>query len=459
MRAAGARRLHLATTRSPPPLHPSVRNASTTVPRQHHPLPDNNHRDDRPRFTALPRLLTSNGLDAASGKMLDTVLDVVTVTVLGMSTTQLGLLNALSTISFLLLAVPLGSVVDARGATRVLPVVLTSKVAILAAMTALLIGGALHPVVLMALVTALGVLTVAAENAQVSAVPLIEPDHGRIATAVASLSAADRVAGVVIPGATGLLLAAVGASRMLTVATVLAVLALVAALGLRRSQQRQSAESDEQARGAEEAGAPAARSSMLAGFHELASDRLLLASVILTTAGNRGLAIGDPVEAVLVLRRLGLGAAYWGALGTVGAVSGLVAAAVAPRIVRAVEARRIFAVGAMAQAFVATLPLASLLLPGAGAVLMIVFSALWSVTLTVTNIAAGSHLATAVDPAVLGRTAAASRTLTMGSVPLAALLGGWLGDAVGLAAPLVVWPGLTLAAALGFVLLTRGQIE
>lgn len=429
------------------------------MPRQNHPLPDHNHHADRPRPTVLPRLLTSNGLDAASGKMLDTVLDVVTVTVLGMSTTQLGLLNALGTISFLLLAVPLGSVADARGATRVLPVVLTGKVAILAATMSLLIAGALHPVVLMALVTALGVLTVAAENAQVSAVPLIEPDHGRIATAVASLSAADRVAGVVIPGATGLLLAAVGASRMLSVATVLAVLALVAVLGLRRSQQSHPAESEEQAPGDHEADAPATRSSMLSGFHELTSDRLLLASVILTTAGNMGLAIGDSVEAVLVLRRLELGAAYWGALGTVGAVSGLVAAAVAPRIVRAVEARRIFAAGAIVQALVAALPLASLLLPGAGTVLMLVFSALWSVTLTVTNIAAGSYLATAVDSAVLGRTAAASRTLTMGSVPVASFLGGWLGDAAGLAAPLVVWPALTLAAALGFVVLTRRGAE
>ncbi|WP_335338928.1 MFS transporter [Actinomyces radicidentis] len=417
-------------------------------------MPDNNHPDHRPRSTALPRLLTSNGLDAASGTMLDTVLDVVTVTVLGMSTTQLGLLNALGTISFLLLAVPLGSVVDAHGATRVLPVVLTGKVAILAATTALLTTGTLQPAALMVLVTALGVLTAAAENAQVSAVPLIEPDHGRIATAVASLSAADRVAGVVIPGATGLLLAAVGANRMLSVATVLAVLALVAALGLRRSQQRQPEDSEKHVPDDDEADAPATRSSMFSGFHELTSDRLLLASVILTTAGNMGLAIGDSVEAVLVLRRLELGAAYWGGLGTVGAVSGLVAAAVAPRIVRAVEARRIFAVGAMVQAFVAALPLASLLLPGAGAVLMIVFSALWSVTLTVTNIAAGSYLATAVDPAVLGRTAAASRTLTMGSVPVAAFLGGWLGDVVGLAAPLIVWPGLTLAAAIGFVALT-----
>lgn len=391
--------------------------------------------------------------------MLDTVLDVVTVTVLGMSTTQLGLLNALGTISFLLLAVPLGSVVDARGATRVLPTVLTGKVAILAATTALLTTGTLQPAALMVLVTALGVLTAAAENAQVSAVPLIEPDQGRIATAVASLSAADRLAGVVMPGATGLLLAAAGASRILTAATVLAVMALAAALGLRRSQQRHPGEHGERVPGDDATGAPAARSSMPAGFHELVSDRLLLAAVILTTAGNMGLAIGDSVEAVLVLRRLGLGAAYWGALATVGAISGLGAAAVAPRIVRAVEARRIFAAGAIVQALVAALPLVSLLLHGAGAALMLVFSALWSATLTVTNIAAGSYLATAVDPSVLGRTSAASRTLTMGSVPVAAFLGGWLGDAAGLAAPLVVWPGLTLAAAIGFVILTRCRPE
>ena len=73
---------------------------------------------DRP-FSRLPRLLVSNGLDAGVGRILDTVTDVVAVTTLGMTTTQLGLLNALGSISFLLLAVPLGALVDARGATRV----------------------------------------------------------------------------------------------------------------------------------------------------------------------------------------------------------------------------------------------------------------------------------------------------------------------------------------------------
>lgn len=436
------------------------------------------------RSSRLPRLLVSNGLDAGAGRILDTVTDVVAVTTLGMTTTQLGLLNALGSISFLLLAVPLGALVDARGATRVLPVALAGKLALVAATAGLLITGHLTVSALMVLVTALGLLSVATENAQVSAVPQVAASRERIASAVASLSAADRVAGVVVPGATGLLLAAVGAGPLLVAAAVIAAAALLAALGLSRGWKgvvgaagESMASDDDSLEAALSTGAqqevepgakpasPAAelldhrnakvRHPMLAGFRELGGDRLLLASVLLTTAGNMGLAIGDSVEAVLVLRRLDLGAAYWGVLGSVGAVSGLVAAVVAPRVVRAVEPRRIFGLGALVQAVVAALPLAALLLPGAGAVLMVVFAALWSITLTVTNIAAGSYLAVAVDSSVLGRTSAASRTLTMGAVPVAALLGGWLGDVVGLAAPLVVWPALTAAAALVFVALTR----
>ena len=132
----------------------------------------------------------------------------------------------------------------------------------------------------------------------------------------------------------------------------------------------------------------------------------LLATTLLVMAGNIGLAIGDSVESILVLGFLDLGVLFYG-LGTIAALSGLAAAAVAPRIVRALPVPTIFGVGAVVQSAVAALPLLALLVPSTGYVVMGAFSALWSITLTITNIAGGAYAAAAVDPASLGRTAAA----------------------------------------------------
>ncbi|MGO1686395.1 MAG: hypothetical protein ACTHYR_15595 [Brachybacterium sp.] len=189
----------------------------------------------------------------------------------------------------------------------------------------------------------------------------------------------------------------------------------------------------------------------------LFQDRTLLATTLLVMAGNIGLAIGDSVESILVLRFLDLGVLFYGLLGTIAALSGLAAAAVAPRIVRALPVRTIFGVGAVVQSAVAALPLLALLVPSTGYVVMGAFSALWSITLTITNIAGGAYAAAAVDPASLGRTAAARRMLTMGAVPIAALGGGVLADLAGMIAPLIVWPAVTIAAALLFLLLGRRE--
>ena len=82
-------------------------------------------------------LLASNASDAAGSNLFDLALTMVAITVLGLSATELGILNALGMISFLLLAVPLGMLVDRVGARNVLLVSLISKVVIVAATLAL----------------------------------------------------------------------------------------------------------------------------------------------------------------------------------------------------------------------------------------------------------------------------------------------------------------------------------
>lgn len=397
-------------------------------------------------------LLVSNGLDAAGGHALDTVLAVVVVIALGFGGAELGLLNALGSLSFLLLAVPIGTFTDAWGPARMLAASLGLKVLLAGTLLGLQLGGVLSTAAVVALATLLGVCTVASENAQTAVVPQVA-GRAQVSPLVARMAAADAVAGIVTPGAAGLLLAVTAPEVPWSVALALLALALAAALGLRR---RRRATGDPEAPVAPtEPEGP--RPGLLHGFRVLAGNRLLLATTLLVTAGNLGLAIGDTVEPLLVLRHLDLGPAFFGLMGTVAAVSALAASAVAARVTDAVAPRRLFAVGAVVQAGVAALPLTAFLVPAAGPALLFAFASLWSVTLTVTNVAGAAFAAQAVPAGSLGRSAAARRTVTMGCVPVAALGGGLLADAAGLVVPLVLWPALTLAAAGAFFALTRGD--
>lgn len=439
------------------------------------------HRPDRgaaARLGVSGRLLVSNGLDAAGVQVLDTVLAIVVVTSLGFGAAELGLLNALGSLSFLLLAVPIGAATDAWGPARMLVASLAMKTVLAGTMLGLYVSGVLSTAAVLVLATLLGVCTVASENAQTAVVPQVT-GREQVSALVSRMAAADAVAGIVAPGGAGLLLALSAPEVPWGVAVGLFVLALVGGRALVRTVSgfgRQDADGgaddvvatgadahvetgdgpDTDGQGLRKGCTPEAlRPGLLHGFRIIAGNRLLLATTLLVTAGNIGLAVGDTVEPLLVLRHLNLGPAFFGLLGTVAAVSALATSAVASRITEAVAPRRLFALGALVQAGVAALPLAAYLHPEAGAVLMALFAALWALTLTVTNVAAAAFAAQAVPPGSLGRSSAARRMVTMGCVPVAAFGGGLLADLAGLAAPLVLWPVLALVAAAAFFALTR----
>ncbi|MGO1286537.1 MAG: MFS transporter [Brachybacterium sp.] len=187
--------------------------------------------------SSLPRrALFSNASDAAGYQLYSTALSIIVVTVLGFSATQVGLLNALGTLSFLFLVVPIGALVDRIGAPRILVLSLALKTTLALATLLLVVFGLLNTATAMAVVTVMGVAVVASENAQVAVTPMLVGAKDRIADLVARMTAADRVAGVVAPAAAGALLALGSAAVPLALALALFVLALLPAaslLGLR----------------------------------------------------------------------------------------------------------------------------------------------------------------------------------------------------------------------------------
>lgn len=399
---------------------------------------------------ALPAraLLGSNALDAASRQLLTVTFNILAVTTLGFSVTQLGVLNALGSIWFLLLAVPAGAMVDRLGAVRVLTWSYVVKSAAAAAVVLLYATGSLGFVTAMVLEASLGILTIVAENAQSAATPEFADDDAAVTRVAARLASADEVAGIAMPSVAGFAVAHWGGTPALSVCVVLAVAAVAAFFPAFRRCPVSNVENVSP-------GSMSPSTGFFAGFHALKADHFLAVTVFVIALGNMGLAMGDTVLSVLILRELDLGASFYGVLGTVAALAGLVASMLAPRVVDRVSPPRIFAVGSFLQALIAALPLVALNWHVASRPLLLGFEVAWSATLVVTNIAGYAYLTRSVEREVLGRTSAARRMLTMGCVPFAALAGGLLADAGGLWLPLLVWPALSALGALVFVLWSR----
>ncbi len=416
-------------------------------------------RNENPQL--VRRALLSNASDAAGYQLFDTLIAIIVVTALGFTATQVGLLNALGSLSFLVLAVPIGIVVDAWGASRIILLSLAIKIAITTATLALYAAGSLNALATFVLVTVIGAATVASENAQSAIVPRLASGKGGISSFVSSMAAADRVAGIVAPSLAGTLAALSGNILALSLSIVFLVIAALSALRLLSVKAVPAPNSVDGSvdRGSGDSPRPPLRTQLTYGFAILKRNQLLLGSTILVAAGNVGLAMGDSLEPILVLRELDLGKFYFGLLGTIAAASGIAATFIAPRITRRFPIKRIFVTGAVLQSAVATLPLLSLLVPSIALVTMGAFSALWAVTLTITNIAGFTYAAQSVSEESLGRATAARRMITMGSVPLAALGSGALADIAGLATPLAVWPTLTLVAAIGFLFMTSNHVD
>lgn len=410
----------------------------------------------------LKSLYLSNLSDAAGTKLFDTVISLTVVLHLGFSATQLGLLNFLGALSFFLLAVPAGIIVDRIGAVPALLSSLLAKTVFVFAVLALFYYDALNATTTLILVTVLGALSLFTETAQTTVAPLLVHEERKISDVVAKLAVADQVMSVVVPVAGGLLFALSGSLGGLLTAAALALIATLAALRLWRIRARGTASPAQPAATGDSAATAVAAdvtqpqpAGVLAGFKVIFRHRLLLATTLLVAAGNIGLAIGDTLTDLLLLRYMGVSPFVYGLLEGIGAIAGIIAALLSPRLLDRLLTSRIFGFGAVAQGLIACLPLVALTVPALSYLAMFLLSAGWAFIITVTNIAGSAYAAQVVPQRVLGRSIGARRMLTMGAVPFAALGSGILADLFDLWVPLLLWPGLTLAAALLFFLLAR----
>jgi predicted MFS family arabinose efflux permease len=188
-------------------------------------------------------------------------------------------------------------------------------------------------------------------------------------------------------------------------------------------------------------------SDIAEGLAVVARQPVLRAMAAATALGNFGLFVGMTVYLLFVTDELGFGPALLGTILAVGSVGSLVGAVLVGRLVRRLGIGRSLVAGAAlwtAGSYLAPLAggpplLAAAVLAAGQAVFGFAFP-----VLLVNNLS----LRQANTPDRLqGRVNATFRVLTWGALPLASLLGGFLGGAIGLRPTMFVGASISLVAA------------
>ncbi len=166
------------------------------------------------------------------------------------------------------------------------------------------------------------------------------------------------------------------------------------------------------------------------GLVFVARTRVLRATALTSTACNFSFAMASAVSFIFMVREIGLSAAAVGIVLSLGALTAMLGAALTPRLARRVGSARIVWLSLAVTGPVTLLgPLAQ---PGGLAGLIVLGTAageLGQIIYAITNVSLRQRLC---PERMLGRTNATMRFLMMGLFPLGALLGGALGELIGL---------------------------
>ena len=378
------------------------------------------------------RLWLAKLVSSLGSQITFVALPLAAVLVLEASARQMGILTAAGTLPYLLLGLPAGAWVDRLPRRAVLNAADLCRALVLASVPLAAILGLLRIELLYLVAFLSGVGTLAFDVAEEAFLPSLV-ERGQLVEGNSRLAAIDSVMTIAGPGAGGGLVQLLGAPLAI-VADILSFLASALLL-----------------RGIRVAGKPSApaRANLWLevgeGLRFLARQPLLRA--VTATSATMQL-FGGMFNALLALfltRELGLPGAALGLLYAAGSASGLAAALAATRLTRRLGLGRVIVAAALAIGAgwlivalagdglgrtVATL--------GAGILLAGMGNALY-------NINAASLAQTITPGHLLGRVNASRLFLAWGALPLGALLGGYLGQAIGLR-PTVLLAGAGLAS-------------
>jgi Na+/melibiose symporter-like transporter len=380
-------------------------------------------------------ILAASGAEGFGDALTRTLLPILTVTVLGLGTGFVGLLNAVSLTAFLLLGMPIGMLIDRiRNRTGAMGASTLTRCLVGVLLTAGYWADLLSGPVLLGAAVLLGVADVVFATAQSTVLPAAVPAPG-LKAAYSRMMLVNQGASTTAAAAGSAALALIGLPGMMLAAAASYAGSLLFQRGIRINPAR-----------------PAPRKGAGGQFrHGFTTLRRTPALWALTLSGcltNAGAMLGNTVLPVFILRDLGVEPAVYAALGLVSAAGAMAGAAAAPRLTSGLGLRVLRTGAALLAVPAVGLAAVCQWLPGPDIGWLAGQSLAWSFLVSLSAVAGAEVLPRTVAPEELATVGSAQRTLTLGVMPAAAVLGG---AAAGLAGPvplLMVWALLSGAAAL-----------
>jgi MFS family permease len=389
---------------------------------------------EQPGFRRLWIGETVSGLGTAVGSV---ALALVAVATLKASPFMLGVLTAVTWVPWLFIGLVAGAWVDRWPCRTVMLVCDLALLLLFASVPAAAWLGVLSIGQLIAVGLLAGSVKVFFTTAYRSILPSLvaKPD---LIEANVKLGAGESAADVAGPGLAGIVAQAMGAVTGLLGDAVSYLVSALCLLRIKTPQPRASA-----------APRAALRREIADGVRFLAGDPFLRTLAAFGAVGNLALGGIQAVQTVFLIRAVGLSPAAVGTVFACVSIGGFAGATIAGRLARRFgTARGLLLCYAVVAPFIFLLPLAGLQVP------LAVSAAGWSVAVcgvVAGNVMAGSFYQIYSPPEMLGRIRASSLTINFGAFPLGALLGGYLGQAVGSRATIWVMAAILLSG--GVILL------
>jgi MFS family permease len=380
------------------------------------------------------RLWTGETASAIGSQLAGLAIPTLAVTVLAASTFEVGLLNAVETLAFLVIGLPAGAWVDRLRKRRVMLTADLARALLLATIPAAALLGVLTFWQLLVVGALVGAATVFFDVAYQSYPPIILPGP-LLGDANGALEGSQQVARVGGPAASGALLAILRPAFVVGIDALSFFVSFLAIASI-RDDERPRPETDRQPLVAE----------IREGLGFVFRQPLLVRVVLCTAGSNLGSTISFTMLPILVLRHLDLGTTVWGAATSVGAIGGLIGAMTSARVARWIGEGTAIPVAAVIAAIGTLLLAVPTLAPGASIPLLVVAEFVSSFGILVYNITQLTYRQRICPPALLGRMNASIRFVVWGVMPIGGVLAGLLGTWLGTPATMVIGGAVTLLA-------------
>ncbi len=382
------------------------------------------------RNPAFVRLWIARAISSLGSRVTATAIPLTAAFVLDATPGQMAALVIAGQLPDVLFGLVAGAWVDRHRHGSLLAAAELARAVVLGLIPLAAVLGALTFPLLWAVAFMSGVLGLVFSIASVAILPAVV-SRAQIVNANARLSMSDAVIGVIAPGMGGALVQLVGAPKAILAQS---GSALLSGLSLRGIAGPGSTSPDRSRRGD-------LWRDVRDGLSQNVASPILRALTIASAIFAIGLAMQATVTILFLTRTLGLSPAAIGAIVAVGGIGSVAGAAFASRIAARIGIGRAIIGGTLIEVVAAlAVPVAGMF-PFTMAVLLAgqLINGIGLSVYSVNNVSLRQQI---VEPEFLGRITSARRFLTFCVAPIGAVVGGWLGSAIGLGPTLIAATGV-----------------